>query len=101
MGTSSYILRGTAKGMEEAFGSAIHGAGRHMSRRQAKKKWRGDKIVRELAHQGILIMAHSKPGVAEEAPSAYKDVANVTEIMDRAGINRMVARVRPLICIKG
>jgi tRNA-splicing ligase RtcB len=101
MGTSSYILRGTTKGMEEAFGSAIHGAGRHMSRRQAKKKWRGDKIVRELAHQGILIMAHSKPGVAEEAPLAYKDVTNVTEIMDRAGINKMVAKLKPMVCIKG
>jgi tRNA-splicing ligase RtcB len=101
MGTSSYILRGTRKGMEEVFGSAIHGAGRHMSRRQAKKQWRGDKIVRDLAHQGIVIMAHSRPGVAEEAPGAYKDVVNVTDIMDAAGINRKVARLRPMICIKG
>jgi tRNA-splicing ligase RtcB len=101
MGTSSYILRGTEKGMDEAFGSAIHGAGRHLSRRQAKKQYRGDKLVRELAHQGILIKAHSNAGVAEEAPGAYKDVVNVVEIMDRAGINRMVARLKPLICVKG
>lgn len=101
MGTASYILRGTEKGMDEAFGSAIHGAGRHLSRRQAKKQYRGDKLVRELAHQGILIKAHSNAGVAEEAPGAYKDVVNVVEIMDRAGINRMVARLKPLICVKG
>jgi tRNA-splicing ligase RtcB len=101
MGTASYILRGTEKGMDEAFGSAIHGAGRHLSRRQAKKQFRGDKLVRELAHQGILIKAHSNAGVAEEAPGAYKDVVNVVEIMDRAGINRMVARLKPLICVKG
>lgn len=101
MGTASYILRGTEKGMNEAFGSAIHGAGRHLSRRQAKKQYRGDKLIRELAHQGIVIKAHSNAGVAEEAPGAYKDVANVVEIMDRAGINRMVARLKPLVCIKG
>jgi tRNA-splicing ligase RtcB len=101
MGTASYILRGTTRGMEDAFGSAIHGAGRHMSRRQAKKQYRGDKLIRELAHRGILIMAHSKAGVAEEAPGAYKDVSNVVEIMDQAGINRKVARLRPMICIKG
>ncbi len=101
MGTSSYILRGTARGMREAFGSAIHGAGRRMSRRQAKKSWRGDRIISELAHRGIIIRAHSRSGVAEEAPGAYKDVSNVVGIMDSAGINRMVARLRPMICIKG
>jgi tRNA-splicing ligase RtcB len=101
MGTESYILRGTGKGMSEAFGSAIHGAGRHMSRRQAKKRWRGEKLVKELEAHGIIIMAHSKAGVAEEAPGAYKDVSNVVDIMDRSGINRKVARLRPMICIKG
>ena len=77
------------------------GGGTQQSGRQAKKQYRGDKLIRELAHQGIVIKAHSNAGVAEEAPGAYKDVANVVEIMDRAGINRMVARLKPLICIKG
>ena len=101
MGTESFILRGTEKGMAEVFGSAIHGAGRRLSRRQAKKRWRGERVVRELEERGIIIMAHSRAGVAEEAPGAYKDVSRVVEIMDRSGINRRVARLKPIICIKG
>lgn len=101
MGTCSYILRGTEKGMRDVFGSAIHGAGRMMSRNQAKRSYRGDQIVRQLAERGIIIKDHGKAGVAEEAPQAYKDITEVVDIMDRAGVNRKVARVRPLICVKG
>ena len=101
MGTSSYILRGTEKGMERVFGSGVHGAGRALSRKKAKKQWRGDKIVQELAARGIVIRAHSAPGVAEEAPGAYKDVDLVVEAAVGGGLNAKVARVRPLVCIKG
>jgi len=101
MGTASYILRGTQKGMEETFGSAVHGAGRALSRVAAKRRWRGTEVIKELASRGIIIRSRSKSGVAEEAPGAYKDVDRVVEIMHRAGINRKVARLRPLVCVKG
>ena len=101
MGTSSYILRGTELGLERVWGSGVHGAGRALSRKKAKKQWRGEKVVRELAAQGIVIRAHSAPGVAEEAPGAYKDVDLVVEAAVGAGLNAKVARVRPLVCIKG
>jgi len=101
MGTCSYILHGTQKAMDETFGSALHGAGRVLSRKQATKQFWGETIIKELGEQGILIRAHSKKGVAEEAPGAYKDAEEVVDIMHQAGIIRKVARVRPLICIKG
>ncbi len=101
MGTASYILRGTEKGMEECFGSAVHGAGRALSRVQAKKQWKGTEIIKELKDKGIVIRAKSRSGVAEEAPGAYKDVDRVVEIMHQAGVNRKVARLRPMVCIKG
>lgn len=101
MGTSSYILRGTSLGMEEVFGSGVHGAGRAMSRRQAKKQYWGEDVLQKLKTQGILIKAHSMPGVAEEAPGAYKDVSTVVEAAHNSGINQKVAKVRPLIVVKG
>jgi tRNA-splicing ligase RtcB len=101
MGTHSYILRGTQRAMDETFGSALHGAGRVLSRKQATKRFRADAITRELDKQGIVIRGHSKRGLAEEAPGAYKDVDRVVDVMHEAGIIRRVARVRPLICIKG
>lgn len=101
MGTCSFILHGTKRAMEETFGSALHGAGRVLSRNQAKKRFWGGDVIRQLAEQGIVIRAHSKAGVAEEAPGAYKDVESVVDIMHEAGIIRKVARLRPLICIKG
>jgi len=101
MGTYSYILRGTQKAMDETFGSALHGAGRTLSRRQATKRFQADALTRELAKRGIVIRGHSKKGLAEEAPGAYKSVEKVVDIMHEAGIIRKVARVRPLICIKG
>jgi tRNA-splicing ligase RtcB len=101
MGTASYILCGTEQGTELAFASACHGAGRSMSRHQALRQWRGTDIVENLAARGILIRSRSMRGIAEEAPDAYKDVSAVVEATDRAGLARAVARLQPMICIKG
>ncbi len=101
MGTSSFILHGTAQGMEETFGSACHGAGRIMSRHQAKKEFWGENIIKELAKKGIIIKGHSKGGIAEEAPGAYKNVEEVINIMHNSGIAKKVARMKPIISIKG
>ena len=101
MGTCSYILAGTAESEQRAFSSACHGAGRAMSRRQAKRQWRGRQIIDELKRQGIIIRSPSLRGVAEEAPLAYKDVSEVVDAADHAGLARKVARLRPLVCVKG
>ena len=101
MGTASYILAGTSDSEQRAFSSACHGAGRAMSRHQAKHQWQGRQLIDELADQGILIRSPSLRGVAEEAPGAYKDVSAVVDAADKAGLARKVARLRPLICIKG
>jgi tRNA-splicing ligase RtcB len=101
MGTASYILVGTEEGMTRAFSSACHGAGRAMSRHQATRQWRGRALVDELAGQGILIRSPSLRGVAEEAPGAYKDVSAVVDAADSAGLARKVAKLKPLVCIKG
>jgi tRNA-splicing ligase RtcB len=101
MGTASYILVGTAHGMQRSFGSACHGAGRAMSRHQAYRQWQGRQVIDELAARGILIRSPTSRGVAEEAPGAYKDVSAVVEAAHNAGLARKVARVEPLICIKG
>jgi len=101
MGTASWILAGTARGMNAAFGSACHGAGRSMSRNEASRRWHGRTVVDELAGRGILIRSPSQRGVAEEAPGAYKDVTEVVAAADRADLARKVARLAPLVCIKG
>ena len=101
MGTGSYILVGETTGEEKAFSSACHGAGRALSRHAALKRWSGRQIVDELAAQGILIRSPSTRGVAEEAPGAYKDVSAVVAAAEHAGLARRVARLRPLICVKG
>ncbi len=101
MGTSSYILIGTEEGMKQSFGSACHGAGRSMSRTQAKKKWHGREVVKELEERGILVRGHSYSGIAEEAPGSYKDVIEVVESTHNANLARKVARVKPIACIKG
>ena len=102
MGTQSYILSGVGKaGIEQAFSSACHGAGRRMSRHQALKAWRGQAVVDELAARGILIRSPSWRGVAEEAPGAYKDAGAVVDAADHAGLARKVARLEPLVCVKG
>ena len=102
MGTASWILAGTANADNEyAFGSACHGAGRAMSRHEATRRWNGRAVVDELAARGILVRSPSWRGVAEEAPLAYKDVGEVVEAAERAGLAGRVARLQPLICIKG
>jgi len=101
MGTGSYVLAGTRESEALAFSSACHGAGRAMSRHQALKNWQGRKVVDDLAARGILIKSPSMRGVAEEAPGAYKDVAEVVDAADAAHLARKVARVEPLVCIKG
>ncbi len=101
MGTASYILRGTKKAMLETFGSGIHGAGREKSRVQSKKEYKAESIVKSLREKGIIIKGHSKSGIAEEAPGAYKDVEEVVNAVHNSGINIKVARLKPIIVIKG
>ncbi len=101
MGTCSYILAGTTESEGEAFSSAVHGAGRAMSRHEATRRWQGRQVMDELAGRGILIRSPSARGVAEEAPGAYKDVSAVVEAADHAHLARMVAKLEPLICVKG
>jgi tRNA-splicing ligase RtcB len=101
MGTASYILVGTRESETLAFSSACHGAGRAMSRNQARRRWQGRSIVDGLADRGILIRSPSLRGVAEEAPEAYKDVGRVVDAAHASGLARKVARLEPLICIKG
>jgi len=99
MGTASYVLAGCRNGL--AFHSACHGAGRAMSRHKAKRHWHGASVIKELAGRGIEIRSRSLRGVAEEAPGAYKDVTAVVDATEQAGLARKVARLVPLICIKG
>ena len=101
MGTGSYVLAGTAASESLAFSSACHGAGRAMSRHQALRTWTGSVVVDELAQRGILVRSPSMRGVAEEAPDAYKDVNEVVDAADAAGLARKVARLEPLVCVKG
>ncbi|MCK4771661.1 MAG: RtcB family protein, partial [Candidatus Latescibacteria bacterium] len=97
----SYILVGTDRAMEESWGSTCHGAGRVKSRRQAKREMKGRQIDRELADRGIYVRAESRSVLAEEASDAYKDVTDVVNVVDSAGITRKVAKLRPLGNIKG
>lgn len=101
MGTASYILAGSQASERLAFGSTCHGAGRNMSRRTATKKWQGKEVAGRLASEGILIRSRSMRGIAEEAPQAYKDVSEVVEATHRAQLAKKVAKLVPLICIKG
>jgi len=101
MGTSSYVLVGTPESEARAFSSACHGAGRSLSRHAAVKRWRGQQIVEELAQRGIIVRSPSWRGIAEEAPGAYKDSEAVVNAADRAALARKVARLDPMVCIKG
>ena len=87
--------------MRETFGSSCHGAGRLLSRGAAKKKASGKEVVRALAAKGITVQAASAEGAAEEMPDAYKDVAEVVSVVERAGIARRIARLEPLLVVKG
>ncbi len=101
MGTCSYVLAGTAQAMEETFGSTCHGAGRVMSRSKAKKAAKGRSIQRELADKGIVVRWTGRSTLAEEAPEAYKDVTRVVDIVHGAGISKKVAKLKPIVVVKG
>jgi tRNA-splicing ligase RtcB len=101
MGSGSYVLVGQPKAMEETFGSACHGAGRVMSRTQATKASRGRSISRELAEQGVLVMAGSRGTLGEEMPEAYKNLHDVVQVVHDAGIAKKVAKLKAIACIKG
>ena len=101
MGTESWVLTGMPTSETAAFSSACHGAGRRMSRNQARKTWQGRQVIDDLAGRGITIRSPSQRGVAEEAPGAYKDVAAVVDVAERAGLAKKVARLVPVVCIKG
>ncbi|PIU83960.1 MAG: RNA-splicing ligase RtcB [Elusimicrobia bacterium CG06_land_8_20_14_3_00_38_11] len=101
MGTASYVLVGTEQALKETYGSTCHGAGRVMSRTQALKGERGSELAKRLESEGITVHAKEWKTLAEEAPSAYKDVNLVVDVCHRAGISQKVAKMRPLGVIKG
>jgi len=101
MGRYSYVLVGTERAYRETFGSTCHGAGRRLSRRQAKKQARGRKLLDELEREGVVVMAAGMATVAEEMPEAYKDVSVVVDVVEGAGIGRKVAQLKPIGVIKG
>jgi tRNA-splicing ligase RtcB len=94
-------LVGTKKGMKQSFGSTCHGAGRSMSRREAKRTVQGSTLRQELENKGIVVCCASDRGLAEEAPIAYKDVHNVVDIVEGADLAKKVAKLVPIAVIKG
>lgn len=101
MGTASYVLIGQEKALSETWGSSCHGAGRCMSRSQAMREVRGEVLQKELESEGIVVEAGSYDSIAEEAPSAYKDVHEVVDVVHRAGLAKKVFRLKPLVVVKG
>jgi len=101
MGTASYILAGTSESENLAFSSACHGAGRALSRTAATKKYQGSRIIKDLAQRKIIIKSKSMRGLAEEAPEAYKNVSSVISATVSAGLAKNVAKLLPMICVKG
>jgi tRNA-splicing ligase RtcB (3'-phosphate/5'-hydroxy nucleic acid ligase) len=101
MGTSSYVLVGTKKAEEITFGSTVHGAGRVESRSAAMRNLKGEDIMKELSKKGIEVKVGSVKGLAEEAPEVYKDIEDVVSVVDELGISKKVARMKPMIVIKG
>jgi tRNA-splicing ligase RtcB len=101
MGTASYVLVGTRESELLSFSSSCHGAGRAMSRHEALRRWKGRQVIDELAARGIIVRSPSPRGVAEEAPGAYKDVTAVVDAADDAGLSRKVAKLEPIVCVKG
>lgn len=101
MGTPSYILAGTEEAERRSFSSTCHGAGRTMSRNEAKRHFKGRDVAESLKHQGIYVRSFSFKGIAEEAPAAYKDIDEVIASATGAGLTAPVAKVRPMICVKG
>ena len=101
MGTASYVLAGTQKAMDETFGSTCHGAGRMMSRHAAIRATEGREIAKELEDKGITVRSSGKLTLKEEAPEAYKDIHHVVEVVHQAGISTKVAKMKPLVVVKG
>ena len=101
MGRYSYLCLGSEEAMALSFGSACHGAGRLLSRREAQRRCRGRDPLEELRGMGVRVLARGKRSVAEEVPEAYKDVSAVVRAVSEAGICRPLARFRPLGVIKG
>lgn len=101
METGSYVLVDTDRAVHETFGSTMHGAGRTMSRAQAKKSIRGEQLQQDMKRRGILVKAVSMSGLAEEAGFAYKNISEVAETVHRTGIAKKVAEIRPIGNIKG
>jgi tRNA-splicing ligase RtcB len=101
MGRYSFVLAGTEQAMAETWGSSCHGAGRVLSRGEAKRQGRGREIARELEDKGIWVRSDSPGSLAEEMSDAYKDVASVVDVIAGAGIARKVARLVPLAVVKG
>ena len=101
MGRYSYVLVGTQEAYHQTFGSTCHGAGRVLSRHAAKRAARGHNIEAELAAKGITIRAAGRATIAEEISEAYKDVMEVVSVVQQAGIGKIVARLKPVIVIKG
>ena len=101
MGRYSYVLVGTEKAYQETFGSTCHGAGRVMSRHEAKRKAQGKSITKELESKGIIVRGASRETLVEEIPEAYKDVSDVVRVVHEAGISKKVVRLKPLGVIKG
>ena len=101
MGTSSFVLAGEPGSLERSFGTTCHGAGRALSRTAARKRIGGAQLRRELEAQGIVVRCPTNKGLAEEAPFAYKDVERVVTVVERAGLARRVAQLRPIGVVKG
>ncbi len=101
METGSALLVGTAHAMAETFGSTAHGAGRTMSRQQAKRRVSGSALLKDMEARGIIVRAASRSGVAEEAGFAYKDLGEVVDVLHRLDISRKVVSFVPIGNVKG
>jgi tRNA-splicing ligase RtcB len=101
MGTASFVLAGRQGSIERSFGTTCHGAGRRLSRTAVRKQIEGGALRRRLEASGIVVRSPSARGLAEEAPEAYKDVEQVVDVVDRAGLAARVARLRPIGVLKG
>jgi tRNA-splicing ligase RtcB len=101
MGRGSFVLAGAPGAMRLSFGSTCHGAGRRMSRTSARRSLRGKSVFAEMERRGVLVACTSRKTLAEEIPEAYKEVGTVVDVVDRAGIARKVARLKPLAVVKG
>ncbi len=101
MGTASYLLAGTEKAEKLSFGSTAHGAGRLMSRHEATKRFRGEDVKRELSERGISVKGSSWKGIAEESHNVYKDIDEVVNVSHKAGIGKLVAKLKPIGVLKG